>query len=92
MEAAKQLLGGSGPEKDRAVIFIGHGHSREWLALEKFLVRDLHLNCEEFSAKPAAGYTTQAHLDKILSRATFAFLVMTAEDTHHDGRYMLGKT
>ncbi len=67
------------------MIFIGHGRSKEWLALERFLARELHLNCDEFSARPAAGYTTQAHLDKMLIRATFAFLVMTAEDTHHDG-------
>jgi hypothetical protein len=30
-------------------IFIGHGTSKEWLELEKYLTRELHLNCEEFN-------------------------------------------
>jgi predicted nucleotide-binding protein len=87
MEAAKRLLSGSIPEVRRPheVIFIGHGRSKEWFALERFLTKDLRLPCEEFNAKPAAGYTTQQHLEQMLNRATFAFLVMTAEDKHEDG-------
>jgi hypothetical protein len=66
-------------------IFIGHGGSSVWLVLEKHLTKTLGLNCTEFNAKPAAGYTTQHHLEKLLASATFAFLVMTAEDRHEDG-------
>jgi hypothetical protein len=66
-------------------IFIGHGRSKEWLELEKYLTKDLHLNCEEFNAQPAAGYTTQQRLKGMLDKATFAFLVMTAEEKYEDG-------
>jgi predicted nucleotide-binding protein len=54
--------------------------------LEKYLTGTLGLNCAEFNAKPAAGFTTQQHLEKLLASATFAFLVMTAEDRHEDGK------
>jgi hypothetical protein len=68
-------------------IFIGHGgRSREWIVLAHYLKDDLGLTCEEFNAKPPEGYSTQAHLQGILDRATFAFLVMTGEDKHADGR------
>jgi len=73
-----------GAEK-AAAIFIGHGRSKEWLELEKYLTRELHLGCEEFNAEPPAGYTTQERLEAMLEKATFAFLVMTAEDQHSDG-------
>ena len=92
--ACFQLSSGRGgtpqqpPETARpTAIFIGHGGSKEWLELEKYLTRELHLNCEEFNAKPAAGYTTQQHLEEMLDRATFAFLLMTAEDKHEDGTF-----
>ena len=87
VEAARQLLSGSGAEKPNRPdsIFIGHGGSKEWLELEKYLTRELHLNCEEFNTESAAGYTTQQRLETMLDRATFAFLVLTAEDKHADG-------
>jgi predicted nucleotide-binding protein len=73
-------------DTSHTVIFIGHGgHSKEWLVLAQYLKEDWELNIEEFNAKPPEGYTTQAHLQTILDRATFAFLVMTGDDKHADG-------
>ena len=54
--------------------------------MEKYLKEELHLECEGFDAKPPAGYTTQARIEDILNRAIFAFIVMTAEDRHEDGK------
>lgn len=87
-EAAHQLLGGSGQEKQRpqAVIFIGHGGAKDWLELKEFLKEQLHLGCVEFNSESAAGIPTQERLQSMLEQATFAFLVMTGEDEHADGR------
>jgi hypothetical protein len=71
--------------KKPAAIFIGHGGSKEWLELEKFLTRDLHIPCQEFNAIPAAGRTTQAQIEYMLENATFAFIVCTGEVHHGDG-------
>lgn len=66
-------------------IFLGHGRSREWLALQEFLQSRLHLRCVEFNTQSAAGVGTQERLSELLNQACFAFLVMTAEDEQPDG-------
>jgi predicted nucleotide-binding protein len=65
-------------------IFIGHGGSLVWLELKAFLTDRLHLCCDEFNAVAVAGTSTVARLERMLENAQFAFLVMTAEDTHAD--------
>ncbi len=65
-------------------IFIGHGKSRVWLELEKFLKERLNQEVEEFNRVPFAGITTVDRLEKMLENATFAFLVLTAEDETAD--------
>jgi len=40
----------------------------------------------EFNSESAAGLATQQRLEDMLNQATFALLVMTAEDQHADGR------
>ncbi len=66
-------------------VFIGHGRSREWLALQNFLQNTLGLSCVEFNTESAAGVGTQERLLELLDRAGFAFLVMTGEDAQSDG-------
>lgn len=68
-------------------IFIGHGRSSVWYQLKAFLSDRLHLACDEFNAESAAGKTTVARLQECLDQASFAFLVMTAEDIHADSSY-----
>ena len=67
-------------------IFIGHGRSLVWLQLKDFLRERMHLACDEFNLEPAAGMSTTARLDAMLAQAGFAFIVMTAEEEHADGR------
>jgi hypothetical protein len=67
-------------------IFIGHGRSLVWLQLKDFLRERLNLPCDEFNLEPAAGIATTARLDAMLAQAGFAFVVMTAEEKHADGR------
>jgi predicted nucleotide-binding protein len=65
-------------------IFIGHGRSHVWRVLKDFLQDQLHQEWDEFNREPTAGYTTVERLKTMLDDASFAFLVMTAEDEHAD--------
>jgi hypothetical protein len=67
-------------------IFIGHGRSPLWRELKDFLQDQLGLKWEEFNRESAAGMATTDRLNAMLNSACFAFLVMTAEDTHADGK------
>jgi predicted nucleotide-binding protein len=66
-------------------VFIGHGQSPAWKDLREFLEKRLDLLTDEFNREPAAGYSTQEILDRMLNDACFAFLVMTGEDAVADG-------
>lgn len=65
-------------------VFIGRGRSPVWYQLKAFLSDRLYLTCDEFNAEAVAGITTAERLQTLLDDAGFAFLVMTAEDTHAD--------
>lgn len=67
-------------------IFIGHGRSHVWLQLKDFIRENLGLPCDEFNVEPAAGMSTTERLQAMLDQAGFAFVVMTAEEQHTDGR------
>jgi hypothetical protein len=66
-------------------IFIGHGRSLVWRDLKDFLQDSLELTWDEFNRESAAGLSTKERLEAMLDEACFAFLVLTAEDDHHDG-------
>jgi hypothetical protein len=65
-------------------VFIGHGRDPQWKDVAEFVSNRLKLPVEEFNRQPAAGMTTKERLEEMLKKATFAFLVMTAEDEHTD--------
>jgi predicted nucleotide-binding protein len=65
-------------------VFIGHGGSPVWRELKDFLQDRLRLAWDEFNREAVAGFTTFERLDEMLTAASFAFLVMTAEDEHAD--------
>jgi hypothetical protein len=67
------------------VVFIGHGRSEQWRRLKDFLNDRLHLRWEEFNSIPLAGLSNKERLQQLLESCTFAFLVMTAEDTDGSG-------
>lgn len=66
-------------------IFIGHGHSLQWMKLKDFIKDKLMLPYEEFNRVPVAGITNVERLEEMLRNARFAFLVMTAEEEQNDG-------
>lgn len=65
-------------------VFIGHGRDPQWKDVAEFIGTRLKLPIEEFNRQPAAGLTTTERLQEMLQKATFAFLIMTAEDEHTD--------
>jgi predicted nucleotide-binding protein len=65
-------------------VFIGHGRSSTWKELKDFIDGRLELPWIEFNRESAAGVATSHRLEKMLSDAAFAFLVMTAEEEHAD--------
>ncbi|HYK01957.1 MAG TPA: TIR domain-containing protein [Thermoanaerobaculia bacterium] len=65
-------------------VFIGHGRDPQWKDVGEFIEARLGLKVEEFNRHPAAGLTTKERLEEMLAKATFAFLIMTAEDEHAD--------
>lgn len=66
-------------------IFIGHGRSSHWRELKDFVNDRLGLPWDEFNRVPVAGVTNVTRLAQMLDQASFAFLVMTAEDEQADG-------
>ena len=68
-------------------IFIGHGRSHHWRELKDFVSDRLGLPWDEFNRVPVAGVTNITRLAQMLEQASFAFLVMTAEDEQADGNH-----
>lgn len=69
----------------RRKVFIGHGHSPLWRELKDFLEGRLGLEWDEFDRVPTAGMPITERLGEMLDNATFAFLILTAEDDQLDG-------
>jgi predicted nucleotide-binding protein len=66
-------------------IFIGHGRSQDWRELKDFVSDRLKLPWDEFNRVPIAGVSNITRLAQMLDQASFALLVMTAEDEQADG-------
>jgi predicted nucleotide-binding protein len=71
---------------ERGRVSIGHGGSPVWKDLRDFLERRLGLLTDEFNREPTAGLTTKEVLERMLADASFAFLLMTGEDSTPDGK------
>jgi len=67
-------------------IFIGHGRSPLWRELKDFIAERLGLPWDEFNRESVAGVTTSERLERMMSDAAFAFLVLTAEEEHADAQ------
>ncbi len=74
-----------GNDSKKGAVFIGHGHSAAWRDLKDLLSDRLGLQWVEFNSESAVGIATKERLVQMLNESSFAFLVMTAEDSHKDG-------
>jgi predicted nucleotide-binding protein len=66
-------------------IFIGHGRSKLWARLNVFLKDELGLKTVFYESESRVGESIVPILQKMLAEATFAVLVLTAEDETGDG-------
>lgn len=85
LQFVKQMSGKTITRTDGKV-FIGHGGSPVWRDLKDFLQDRLGLTWDEFNREPTAGLSTKDRLEAMLDDASFAFLVMTGEDSVTDGK------
>ena len=61
-------------------VFIGHGRSPLWARLQLFLENDLNLQTIAYESESRAGTSIVPILEEMLNQATFAVLILTAED------------
>lgn len=67
-------------------VFIGHGHSKLWARLKVFLEDDLKVNTISYESESRVGDSITPILEKLLNTATFAIVILTAEDETKDGK------
>jgi predicted nucleotide-binding protein len=73
------------PKQRPPCVFICHGRSSLWKEVEAFLQKGLRLKTVEFDSKSGGGETFVEILNKRLGEATFAVVVLTAEDQTAQG-------
>ena len=66
-------------------VFIGHGRSPLWARLQLFLQNDLGLETVTYESESRVGDSIVPILEKMLDQATFAVLILTAEDETAEG-------
>jgi len=71
------------PQKPR--IFIGHGNSEQWRDLKDHLHDKHSYDVEAYEVGARAGHAIRDILEDMLSKSSFAILVMTGEDKDEKG-------
>ncbi|MCX6239210.1 MAG: nucleotide-binding protein [Bacteroidia bacterium] len=71
--------------KEPPVIFIGHGRSMQWRDLKDHLSDKHGYKIVAYESGARAGHTIRDILDDMLSKSSFAILIMTGEDELKDG-------
>jgi predicted nucleotide-binding protein len=70
---------------ENSCVFIGHGRSPLWARLQLFLENDLRLETMSYESESRVGDSIVPILEKMLDQATFAVLILTAEDETAEG-------
>lgn len=66
-------------------VFIGHGRSKLWARLQLFLQNELGVKTVFYESESRVGESIVPILQKMLDQASFAVLVLTAEDQAEKG-------
>lgn len=67
------------------VVFLGHGRSSDWREIKDHLQDSHHYKVEAYEVGARAGHTIRDVLTSMLTRSSFALLVMTGEDDSAEG-------
>lgn len=71
--------------RPKVKVFVGHGHSTQWRDLKDHLHDKHGLEVEAYETGARAGLTIRDVLDDLLTKSSFAALVLTGEDTDASG-------
>ena len=71
--------------KNRPIIFIGHGRSKQWRYLKDHLSDKHNYQIEAYETGARAGHSIRDILEEMIAKSSFAILVMTGEDEDKDG-------
>jgi predicted nucleotide-binding protein len=74
------------PNKPKPQIFIGHGGNTQWRDLKDHLHEKHKYEVTSYETGARAGHEIRDILEEMLSKASFAVLVMTGEDEAGDGK------
>ena len=66
-------------------VFIGHGQSKLWARVQVFLKDDHNLKIVSYESESRASNSITSILEDMLNQATFAVLILTAEDETSQG-------
>ncbi len=67
------------------IVFIGHGRSPAWRDLKGHLQDKHGIKVEAYESGARAGHTIRDILEDMVSKSSFAILVLTGEDEQKDG-------
>ena len=73
------------PAAKSQCVFLGHGRSKLWARVKMYLEDELDLATVSYESESRVGESIVPILEKMLDQATFAVLVLTAEDDTQDG-------
>jgi predicted nucleotide-binding protein len=68
------------------VVFIGHGSNAAWRDLKDHLQDKHGFKIEAYETGARAGHTIRDILEEMVTRSSFALLVLTGEDEQPDGQ------
>lgn len=68
-------------------VFVGHGRSSQWRDLKDHLHDQHGYEAEAYEVGARAGHAIRDILDDMLTKSSFAVLVMSAEDKDSDGKF-----
>ena len=74
------------PPAVRPVVFIGHGRSPAWRDLKDHLQDKHGFKIEAYETGARAGHTIRDILEEMVTKSSFALLVLTGEDEQADGQ------
>lgn len=75
------------PPLPKPIVFIGHGRNTQWRDLKDHLHDKHAYEIEAYEIGARAGHAIRDILEEMLTRSSFAILVMTGEDETSDGNF-----
>ena len=76
----------SKPSEKEPTVFIGHGQSQQWRDLKDHLHEKHGYKIEAYEVGARAGHAIRDILEEMLSKSSFAVIVMTGEDKDDQGK------